>query len=104
MDLCDQLGEPLVVACAVAAPLLCANPGTVVGSISYQNSAQQPDAEPVAVRVDKRETLARWRVVDQRLGCLAKDLVHPTLVSNLAPTSAQFPTQFGDNSGKIMTA
>jgi hypothetical protein len=88
VDLGDQLGEPLVVVCAVAAFVLCADPSAVVGSVADQDSAQQLSAELVAERVDERETLPRWRVVAQRLRRLTEDLVLPTQVSDLALAAA----------------
>jgi hypothetical protein len=35
--------------------------------------AHRPDAEPLAPWVDERESLARWRYMDQRLHRLAQD-------------------------------
>jgi hypothetical protein len=53
-------------------------PQVVVAAIRHENPAQTLDREPIPKPVDKRESLARRSLMDQRLRGLMQNLVlHP---------------------------
>jgi len=99
----DQRGQPPLIMLSVTALAETADPGTVIGAIGKQDPTQQLGAEPVTPLVDEREALPRWRMVHQRLGRFAQDLVLAAQVPALAPAAAQLLTRLRERSHKIIT-